>query len=121
MSQIEETSFMKMLTRGNKEIQKARALDISESLEMIFKRKVEDLASTLKKLKRRREGMLDLSPTNTQSLIVGKNFEPEKFLIEDLNFGIEIRETEIRHDIVLKRYEELFGKFPGETLKKEAK
>ncbi len=102
-------AFASSLLRNNKQIRADRAAAIVENAELIYKRKVEDLEVTLKQLKRDQENMLDLSPTNAQSLVVASDFKGEVYVAKDLALGIEIRNTEISLEIAKKRYEYLFG------------
>jgi len=102
-------AFVESLERNNKAIKSARAEAIFEDAEMAYKRKVENLDRDLKRLKRDRENMLDLSPTNSHSLMLADNFDDCKFVEDDLSLSIGIRETEIKLEIAQKRYEYLFG------------
>jgi len=100
------------LARNNKEILKDRAETIAEDLETVFSRNAQDLHKKLKRLKRDRDNMYDFSPTNTQSLILGKDLQAEDILIKDMKFSIEIRQIEIELEIAINRYEYLFGVKP---------
>lgn len=101
-------AFVASLARNNKQIKTDRAVAISEDAEMAYKRSVEDLLMAIKRLKREREGMLDLSPTNAFSLMVANDFDSSKFVARDVELGIEIRNAEIKLDIMQKRYTYLF-------------
>jgi hypothetical protein len=63
-----------------------------------------------KKKSRSQENMLDMSPTNSFSLIVADQFDGKGFVDQDLQYGVELRELDIQIDIARKRYEYLFGK-----------
>ena len=102
-------AFMTTLTRNNKKIREDRAISISEDAELIYKRKVEDLETQIKRKKRDRDGMLDLSPTSADSLVLASDFNAENFVAKDLALGIEIRNLEIALEIAKARYEYLFG------------
>ena len=92
-------AFIESLVRNNRKIREDRAQSIYEDAELIFKRKVEDLQVKINRLKRERENMLDLSPTNAQSLVLATDFNSEEYVNKDLELGIEIRNTQIMLDI----------------------
>ena len=102
-------SFVTSLRRNNKQIRDDRALAIAEDAEMLFKREVEDCATELKRLRRDRDNMLDLGGTETTKIISATDFDAKDFVARDLKLGLKIRETEIKYDILVKRYNELFN------------
>lgn len=104
-------TFKVDLQRNFKQIKESRAESVSEDVEIIYKRKIEDLCHEIRNIERDRENiMLDLSPSNvTSALVVPSDFNAEKFLEKDIQLGIRKREAEIKLDIVARRYEELFG------------
>lgn len=104
-------TFKTDLQRNFKQIKESRAESVSEDVEIIYKRKIEDLCHEIRNIERDRENiMLDLSPSNvTSALVVPSDFNAEKFLEKDIQLGIRKREAEIKLDIVARRYEELFG------------
>lgn len=102
--------FVENLKRNNKKIRDDRALAIAEDAEMLYKRKVEDLEIQIKKLKREREGLIDLSPTTADSLILASDFKADEFVAKDLKIGIDIRNLEIQIEIARSRYKLLFSK-----------
>ena len=101
--------FFDSLVRNNKKIREDRAVAISEDTQIMYKRKVEDLQTTVKRLKRDREGMLDLSPTSADSLVLASDFKSEDFIDKDMELGLKIRNTLIQLEIATERYNELFG------------
>ena len=103
------SSFMDYLVRNNKQIRADRAEVIAEDTEIIFKRTIEDIELRIKKLRRERENMLDLSPDHALSLKLAENFSATEFVNKDLIIGVEIRNEEIRLEIAKKRYNYLFG------------
>ena len=109
---MEETEikgkFFENLTRSNSKIKKDRAISITEELELTYKRKVEDLEMEIKTLKRKRESMLDLSPTDKDSLEVVKNLDVKAFAEEDIELGYKIEILQKRLKIAQNRYKELF-------------
>lgn len=102
-------AFITSLERGNKDIKKDRAASIAEEAEMVYRRTIENMKMDLKKLKRERETMLDLSPTNTHSLILGGDFQSDAFVEKDLAIGIKMRLLKIKITDAEERYEFLFG------------
>ena len=109
MTEETQGAFVASLKRTNKQIKDDRAVAISEDAQMTMRRTVEDLEMDLKRLHRDRENMLDMSPENTHSLILGKNFDAAGFVARELEIGLQIRETEIKLEIVGGRYNYLFG------------
>jgi len=101
-------AFVVSLQRSNSKIRKDRAADIAEIAEMAYKNAVQNLLVGIKRMKREREAMLDLSPTNALSLMVANDFDSEKFVERDVQLGIDIRNAEIKMDIMQKRYAHLF-------------
>jgi hypothetical protein len=102
-------AFVASLKRNNKQIKDDRADAITEMAQMRYRRTVEDLNMDIKRMKRTRESMLDLSPENSFSLMVANNFDSEKFVEEDLKLGVKIREAEIKLEIAQSQYNYLFG------------
>lgn len=103
-----EGAFIESLKRSNKAIKDDRAEAIAEDAQMRYRRTVEDLDMKIKRMKRTRENMLDLSPDNALSLMVASNFDSEKFVEEDVKLGIDIRNAEIKLEIAQKQYKRLF-------------
>ncbi len=102
-------AFITSLTRNNKQIKTDRAVAIGEDAEMIFKRTVEDIETKLKRMRRDRENMLDLSPGDKMSLTLASDFDATDFVQRDLKLGVDIRNEEIKLAIAKERYNYLFG------------
>ena len=102
-------AFIGSLKRNNKKIRDDRAIAISEDTGLLFKRKVEDLRISITRMKRERENMLDLSPTDAMSLVLASDFDSEAFVAKDVELGVKIRNEEIKLEIAEKRYNYLFG------------
>lgn len=102
-------AFINSLKRNNREIRDDRATAIAEDTQLVYKRKIEDLEISIKKMQREQEYMLDLSPNSTQSLILASDFNCEEYVAKDIDLGIKIRNTEITLEIARQRYEYLFG------------
>ncbi len=101
-------AFVESLKRNNKKIRDDRAIAISEDAQMIYKREVEDIEIKIKRLRRDREAMLDLSPTDAQSLVLASDFNSKDFVAKDIEIGIQIRNLEIKLEIARARYKLLF-------------
>lgn len=104
-----EGAFVESLQRNNKKIRADRAAAISEDAQMIYKREIEDLEMKIKRLTRERDNLLDLSPTDANSLVLATDFDAKGFVDKDLKIGTDIRNLEILLDIAKKRYKFLFG------------
>ncbi|MCI5121590.1 MAG: hypothetical protein D3908_10450 [Candidatus Electrothrix sp. AUS4] len=102
-------AFVQSLKRNNREIRDDRAAAIAEDTELVYKRKIEDLEISIKKMQREQEYMLDLSPTTTQSLILASDFNCEEYVGKDIDLGIKIRNAEITLEIARQRYQYMFG------------
>jgi hypothetical protein len=102
-------AFAESLKRNNKQIRNDRAQAIVEDTELVYKRSIEDLELSLKKMKRERENMLDLSPSNAQSLVLASDFDSNSYVEKDLELGVKIRNTEIKLEIARSQFKHLFG------------
>ena len=108
--QEEQGAFLSSLKRNNKHIRDDRAQAIGEEAELTYKREIEDLEMSIKRMKRDQENMLDLSPSNALSLIVASDFKAEEYTKKDIELGVKIRNAEITLEIATKRYNYLFGR-----------
>ncbi|GAA4786511.1 hypothetical protein GCM10023231_13170 [Olivibacter ginsenosidimutans] len=102
-------AFIDSLKRNNAKIRDDRANAIVEDAQLMYKREVEDLALSLKKLKREQENMLDLSPADANSLVLASDFDAKDYVVKDLEMAVKIRNLEIKLDLATKRYAYLFG------------
>jgi hypothetical protein len=102
-------AFVGSLVRNNKKIREDRAIAIAESAEMLYKRQVEDTELKIKQLKRDREAMLDLSPSDAQSLVLASDFDAKKFVEKDIELAVTIRNLEITLELAKTRYNYLFN------------
>lgn len=110
MSEEENTgAFVASLKRNNKSIKDDRAIAIAEDAEMAFRRSIEDMRVDMKRMARAQTNMLDLSPENSYSLMLGKDFDSAKFVDEDARLGLDMRNLGIKLEIAEARYTELFG------------
>lgn len=101
-------AFVDSLKRNNRKIREDRAIAIAEAAEIIYKREVEDLELEIKKLKRERDAMLDMSPTTADSLVLASDFDAKFFVQKDLDLGVRIRNLDIKLDIAKNRFQYLF-------------
>lgn len=101
-------AFVDSLKRNNKKIRDDRAVAIAEDAQMLFKREIEDLELEVKKVKRERDSMLDLSPTTADSLVLASEFDAKEFVRKDLELGVRVRNLEIKLEIAQNRYKYLF-------------
>ena len=102
-------AFAESLRRNNRKIREDRAIAISEDTELIYKRSMEDLELSIKKMQREQENMLDLSPTDAQSLVLASDFDSNEYVSKDIELGVKIRNAGIKLEVAQKRYEYLFG------------
>jgi hypothetical protein len=102
-------AFQEALQRNNTKIKADRATAIAEDTEIIYKRTIEDLELKIKKMKREQENMLDLSPTDSTSLVLASDFNSQQYVEKDLGLSVKIRNTEIELELAKKRFGYLFG------------
>lgn len=102
--------FGETLHRNNKKIRSDRADQIIEGTERTYRRVCEDIAFKMKDLERERNSMLDLSPTDAQSLVLVKDFDNHDFVQRDIDIGLELRKLQIKYEVAVARYELLFNK-----------
>ena len=102
-------AFLTSLKRNNKQIRDDRATAIGEDTQLLYKRQIEDLQVTIKRMERDQENMLDLSPENSFSLKLASDFDASAYVSKDIELGIKIREANIKLEIAQKRYKYLFG------------
>jgi hypothetical protein len=96
------------LNRNAREIKRDRAVSVHEQIELIYKRKIEDMEMEMKTLQRKREGRLDMSPSNSMSLILAVDFDANGFVNSDLEDTLRIRELRIKIEEAKARYDYLF-------------
>lgn len=101
--------FVTSLKRNNKKIREDRALAIAEDTYLFYKRKVEDLETYIRKMRREQDYMLDLSPHDATSLILAADFNAEDFVKKDLELGVKIKNAEIKLEVAKERFVFLFG------------
>jgi len=102
-------AFQVSLQRNNTKIRADRAAAISEDTEVLYKRTIEDLELSLKKMKREQENMLDLSPSDSTSLVLASDFDSTSYVDKDLSIAVKIRNETIKLEIAKERFDYLFG------------
>lgn len=113
MTELENKNgvFKSDLMRAFKQLKESRAESVSEDVEIIYKRQIEDLCHQIRNYDRDRENLiLDLSPSSAFSgNVVPSDFKPADFLSKDVEIGLNKRDAIIRLEIVIERYIYLFG------------
>lgn len=107
--EMKSGAFTESLKRNNGKIRADRAAAISEDTELVYKREIEDIELSIKKMKREQENMLDLSPDNAMSLILASDFDSAAYVKKDLDIAVKIRNKEIELELAKTRYAYLFG------------
>lgn len=104
-------TFKEALMRNFKQLKESRAESVAEELEIMYRRKIEDLCHLIRNYDRDRENIiLDLSPVNAMSAaVVPSDFRAEDFMLKDLEIGRNKRDALINLQIMVERYAELFG------------
>lgn len=110
--------FYQNLTRDFKKLKADRAESVTEDAEIAYKRRIEDYCRDLREISRRRENlMLELAPTTTfDTSVVPADFNVNTFMTEDEKLGLRNRELLIKLEIMLERYETLFGEYTDKEL-----
>lgn len=112
MGELENKGVFKQdLMRTFKQLKESRAESVAEDVEIIYKRKIEDLCHMVRNYDRDRENIiLDLSPSSlTSGAVVPSDFNAESFMQKDMEIGLNKRDAIIKLEIILDRYEFLFG------------
>lgn len=109
--------FKADLMRTFKQLKESRAESVAEDVEIIYKRQIEDLCHQIRNYDRDRENLiLDLSPSSAFSgNVVPSDFKPTDFLAKDVEIGLNKRDAIIKLEIVIERYEYLFGPISDKT------
>jgi len=102
--------FVASLKRNNRKIRDDRASAIAEDTQLVYKRAIEDIEISIKRMRREQNTMLDLSPTDSHSLTLAIDFDCNKYVKSDTELGVKIRNAEIKLEIAQDRYNHLFGK-----------
>lgn len=103
-------AFAASLLRKNSQIKGDRALAILRLAEKAFKRSVEDVYDKIFQLETDRDSLIDLSPTNADSLVMAGDFDATKFYETEKRLTLKIRECRVELEEMTLRYQHLFGK-----------
>lgn len=101
-------AFASSLKRNNRQIRDDRAQAIVEDTMLLFKREVEDIQLGITRMKRERDNMLDLSPTNAQSLVLASEFDAKAYVSKEKSLATKIRNEEILIGLMNERFIHLF-------------
>ena len=106
--------FKEYLTASFRQIREDRADGIAEDTEIEYRRDIEDRLRRIGQYDRQRDNLiLDLCPSNiTSTQVVPGDFDAAKFKEKDIQIGIDRRNDLIILEIVVDRYESLFGAYP---------
>ena len=106
--------FKDYLTASFRQIREDRAEGIAEDTEIEYRRDIEDRLRRIRQYDRQRDNLiLDLCPSNiTSTQVVPGDFDAAKFKEKDIQIGIDRRNDLIILEIVVDRYESLFGAYP---------
>lgn len=103
-------AFGASLLRNASKIKEERALTILRNGEKYFRRKVEDLTDRIGNLEVERQALLDMSPTDINSLVLATDFKADEFYDTERKLTMQIREARVELEEMQTRYEFLFGK-----------
>jgi hypothetical protein len=104
-----KNNVLDILKRNNREIKQDQALNISEDISVFYKRRIEDIKLSIRRMERARTALLDIAPTTTTSLVIGPNFDAEGYVRDDEKLTLDIRLEKIKLEEAEARFKELFG------------
>lgn len=102
-------AFAQTLFRNNTKIREDRAASIIEAAQLVYRREIEDMRIEKKQLERDRVSLLDLSPTDANSLKLVSDFDAKKFAERDIQIGVKLRQLDIKLEVAIASYQNLFG------------
>lgn len=105
-------AFATSLLRNASKIKEDRALAILRNGEKYFRRKVEDIQDRITNLETERDSLLDMSPTDINSLVLATDFKSDEFYEIIRKLTLNIREAKVELEEMKKQYEYLFGSKP---------
>lgn len=103
-------AFIASLRRNNKQIRDERAQEIYDTIEMLYRRKVEDVSLKVKRYKSQLTTNMDMSPETIGSLVPAESEKTINFVERDFEIIANLTSEELLLEKVHARYEFLFGK-----------
>lgn len=102
--------FAQALTASNRQIQRTRALQLTETTRMLYRRRVEDLVSEHRQLMLAAQGQLDLRGDNALSLNpASKDFDAGTWVDANIAARMGIRNNLQKLAVAYFGYSQLFG------------
>lgn len=101
-------AFSASLKRNNRQIRDDRATMIVSNAELMYRRKIENIEIDIRNMEMELDNMLDLSPTNSQSLVMASDFNAELYINKDVDIAMKIRNMKILLNVAKARYAHLF-------------
>ena len=102
--------FATALTKSNRQIQRARALQLTEVTKMIYRRKVEDLASDYRQMMLTAQSQLDLRGDSALSINpASKDFDAQSWVQGNLEARMSLRNTLTKLAVAYYAHTDLFG------------
>lgn len=102
-------AFVDSLKRNNAQIRADRADAIAEMAKLKFRRALEDLEIEINTMERERENMLDMSPTNSMSLVLASDFKADEYVSKELKLAVALYNAKIKLSEGKNRFNYLFG------------
>ena len=104
------------LAKNSRTIRNDRAEAIAEDLEITFERKIKDLELKIKRLKRDRKSLSDMSPDNVTSIIRVDDFNAEDFYGNYRKKTLEIRNLLVEYRLMVAHKKYLLVDGDSETI-----
>lgn len=104
-----EGKFFKKLTQSNKDLQADRAQLIASQVSRFLNRRLEDIDVEINQLIVDRDSLLDVRPSQTTTILNPSDFDTNSFIDKYINYGIKLRELEIKKEIIQKSVNDLFS------------
>jgi len=109
------------LTKSFGEAKRTIAESLNEDFELLYNRKIVDLCKSIRQYDRDRENMMNqLMSTKAGEIVSGADVNIDEFIGKDLQIGINRRNRLLELEIMVERYELLFGAFPDPVTVKKA-
>lgn len=100
--------FGASISRSSKEIRRDRGLAIYEEAELLYKRRIEDVETVIKRLNREKTMMTDFAPGDKNSLNFA-DFDGNKFVARSEELVLQVREKRVLLNELKNEYNRLFG------------